>query len=178
MQVIQNYGGVRDLCLIEPKIIVDNRGFFKKVYNISDYLISGINKEFVQDNEVYSRKNVLRGFHVNFAHPQAKLIHVCWGEIYDVVIDLRKDSHTYKKWVGITLSEKNHRELYIPEGCAHGYFALKDSYIHFKVTTYYIPNDEVSFAWNSRDFDIKWPVDDPILNEKDKASVDFSKLEI
>ncbi len=134
--------------------------------------------QFIQDNEVYSNKGVLRGFHVNRRHPQAKLVRTIYGSIYDVVIDLRKDSHTYKKWFGITLSSENKKQLYIPEGFAHAYIALEDSIIQFKVTTHYVLGDELGFAWNSKCFDISWPVMQVIQNETDSNSPDFSEIDM
>lgn len=178
VHIMRDFGGLKGLCLIEPMVFEDNRGFLKEVYNKRDLTEEGINTEFVQDNEAYNKAGVLRGFHVNLVHPQAKFIHVLSGEIYDVAIDLRKDSLTYKKWIGVKLSGTNHKSLYIPEGFGHGYLALTDAYIHFKVTTYWVSGDEIGFAWNSKEFNIDWPNDNPIQNDNDKNSPDFSELSI
>lgn len=171
--------GIKGLCIIETKRFYDNRGYFTEVYNAMEFLEEGLQLQFVQDNEVYSHRGVLRGMHVNISHPQGKLIRVLSGKIFDVVIDLRKESSTYKRWFGIELSSENRKQLYIPEGMGHGYLALTDANVLFKVTTHYVPNDEVGFAWNSGEFKIEWPTMDIkyILNETDKNSKDFSTLD-
>ena len=176
IEVIRNVGGIEGLAVIVPTVYEDNRGYLIESFNNDDLAEVGITDVFVQDNEAYSKKDVLRGFHINRSHPQAKLIRVLDGEIYDVAIDLREGSRTYKKWVGIGLSAQNKKQLYIPEGFGHGYLALTDARILFKVTTHWIAGDEIGFAWNSKEFDVDWPVLNPILNEKDKASSDFSEL--
>ena len=176
--VTRNLGGIEGLCTIEPKVFEDNRGYLKEVYNRRDFIEEGLNTVFVQDNVAFSKKNVLRGFHVNVTHPQAKLICVISGEIYDVAIDLRKNSCTYKKWYGIKLSSENHKQLYIPEGFGHGYLALRDSFIQFKVTTHYLVGDAIGFAWNSTEIGVNWPIINPILNEKDEKSPEYFDLMI
>ena len=108
--------GIQGLCVIEPKMFEDNRGYLFEAYNESDFFEAGLDFHFVQDNEVHSKKGVLRGCHVNRKHPQGKLVRVLSGIIFDVVIDLRKGSSTFKKWCGIKLSSKNKKQLYIPEG--------------------------------------------------------------
>lgn len=178
ISVTRSLSGIKGLCLIEPKVFEDNRGYLMESFNEADLAEIGITDYFVQDNEAYSKKNVLRGFHLNRSHPQAKLVRVLDGAIYDVVIDLRKDSKTCKKCVGVVLSAENKKQLYIPEGFAHGYLALTDARILFKVTTHWISGDEIGFAWNSKGFDIDWPVSQPIQNDKDKNSPDFSVLNI
>lgn len=174
--VAKDVGGIKGLNLIKPKIFSDIRGNFMESYNEMEFSREGLSYHFIQDNEVFSYKGVLRGFHVNVNHPQAKLVRVIVGGIYDVVIDLRKESDTYKKWFSIRLSATNKKQLYIPEGLGHAYLALEDSVVIFKVTTNYIAGDEVGFAWNSKDFDIPWPVREPIQNEKDSTSLDFSEI--
>lgn len=174
--VMHNIGDINGLSIIIPKIFEDNRGYFSEVYNDIDLLEEGITSLFVQDNEQFSKKGVLRGLHVNKKNPQAKLIRVLDGEIFDVVIDLREDSETYKKCYSIILSADNKKQLYIPEKFAHGYFSMTDTRVLFKTTTHWDKNDEIGFAWNSEEFNIDWPVKQPILSEKDKASPDFSWL--
>lgn len=176
IKVFRNIHGIEGLCVIEPKSYDDARGYFMEAYNETEFFQESLEYRFIQDNEVFSYKGVLRGFHVNVNHPQAKLVRVIVGEIYDVVIDLRKESDTYKKWFSIRLSATNKKQLYIPEGFGHAYLALEDSVVIFKVTTNYIAGDEVGFAWNSKDFDIPWPVREPIQNEKDSTSPDFSEI--
>lgn len=176
IQVTRNIGGIEGLHIIEPKVFNDTRGYLMEAYNDSDFQEEGLTYKFIQDNEAFSKKGVLRGFHVNRNHPQAKLIRVVSGEIYDVVIDLRKDSKTYKKWVGVCLSSDNKKQLYIPEGFGHAYQAVEDSVVNFKVTTHWIAGDEIGFAWNSKDFDINWPIEEPIHNDSDRKSPDFSEL--
>lgn len=178
ISVLRDVGNIKGLCVIEPKVIPDNRGFLMEAYNEKEFSDEGFSAKFVQDNEAFSRRGVLRGFHVNRNHPQAKLIRVLDGEIFDVAIDLRINSPTYKKWYGIHLSDENRKQLYIPEGFGHGYLALTDTRILFKVTTHWLAGDEIGFAWNSEEFNIDWPINNPIQNESDKNSPDFSKISL
>lgn len=178
IEVFCNIGGIEGLTIIIPKVFEDNRGYLMESFNNDDLNEVGIVDQFVQDNEAFSKKDVLRGFHVNRSHPQAKLIRVLDGEIYDVAIDLRPDSPSYRKWYGVRLSAENKKQLYIPEGFGHGYLALTDARILFKVTTHWIAGDEIGFAWNSKDFAIDWPVANPIQNDNDRNSPDFSTLSI
>ena len=179
LTIQRDVSGIKGLCVITPRVFYDKRGYFTETYNETEFNEEGLLLRFVQDNEVHSQKGVLRGMHVNVHHPQGKLIRVLYGKIFDVVIDLRKDSSTYKQWYGIELSRENKKQLYIPEGMGHGYLAVTDADVFFKVTTYYIPNDERGFAWNSREFDIDWPLmnKNPILSESDKKSSDFAKID-
>lgn len=167
---------IEGLYVIEPTIFVDDRGTFFEAYNDEVFAAYGINYEFVQDNESVSKKGVLRGMHVNIKHPQAKLVRVLDGAILDVVVDLRKESKTYMSCFSILLSDKNKKQLFIPEGMGHGYLAMEDSRILFKVTTHYIPGDELGFAWNSKEITVEWPVENPIQNDKDKANKDLSEV--
>ena len=164
------------LYVIEPIVFSDNRGTFFEAYNDEVFAKYGINSEFVQDNEVISKKGVLRGMHVNFKHPQAKLIRVLDGKIFDVVIDLRKNSSTYMSCYSICLSSENKKQLYLPEGMGHGYFALEDCRLLFKTTTYYTPDDEIGFCWKSKAITIKWPTDNPIQNDRDKLRKDLFEV--
>ncbi len=176
IEAVHNVGGIDGLTIIIPKVFKDDRGYLMEAFNNSDLAEVGIIDLFVQDNEAFSKRNVLRGLHVNRGNPQAKLVRVLDGAIYDVVIDLRENSKTYKKWYGIELTAMNKKQLYIPEGFGHGYLALTDSRILFKVTAHWLADDEIGFAWNSKEFAIDWPVSNPIQNEKDKHSPDFSEL--
>lgn len=175
LKIQHNVGGIEGLCLIEPALFIGND---LETYNKECFFNSGLDLIFVQDNEVHSKKGVLRGCHVNVKNPQGKLIRTVNGMIYDVVIDLRKGSKTYKKWYGVFLSSKNRKQLYIPKGMGHGYLAVSDADVHFKVTSHYVPNDEIGFAWNSLELGIEWPNIgmEYIFNDKDKANLDFSNL--
>lgn len=164
------------LVVVDPIIFSDNRGDLFEAYNEQIFSTYGLNLKFVQDNEATSKKNVLRGMHVNVKHPQGKLIRVLDGEILDVVIDLRKDSPTYMSCYSILLSDENKKQLYIPEGMGHGYLALQDSRILFKTTTHYIPGDEIGFAWNSKAITVDWGVKEPVQNDRDKSSKDLSEV--
>lgn len=169
-----DYKGIRGLCLLKPQTYHDNRGYFFEAYSEKD--LSFLDKHFVQDNQTYSKAGVLRGFGINIKKPQAKLIRVLSGKIFDVVIDLRKNSSTYLKWSGIELSKENGWQLYIPEGFAHAYLALEDSEVLFKVTTHYIAGNEVGFAWDSKSFSIDWPLSgEPILGDRDKNNPEFQE---
>lgn len=164
------------LYVIKPIIFSDDRGTLFESYNYEVFVSYGLDYKFVQDIESVSKKNVLRGMHVNIKHPQAKLIRVLDGEIFDVVIDLRKDSKTYMSCFSILLSNENKKQLYLPKGMGHGYLAMKDSRILFKVTTHYIPEDELGFAWNSKAVLVNWPVKIPIQNDRDKVSKDLLEV--
>lgn len=164
------------LFVIEPTIFSDNRGDLFEAYNDEVFASHNLELKFVQDNEVNSKKGVLRGMHVNIKHPQGKLIRVLDGEILDVVIDLRKESLTYMSCYSILLSSVNKKQLYIPEGMGHGYLTLQDSRILFKTTTHYIPGDELGFAWNSKAVTVDWGVEVPIQNDRDKACKDLSEV--
>ena len=164
------------LFVIEPTIFFDNRGDLFEAYNDEVFASYNLDLKFVQDNEVTSKKNVLRGMHVNVKHPQGKIIRVLDGEILDVVIDLRKDSPTYMSCYSVHLSGENKKQLYIPEGLGHGYLTLQDSRILFKTTTHYIPGDELGFAWNSKAISIDWGITDPIQNDRDRESKDLFEV--
>lgn len=167
---------ISGLLLIEPSVFSDIRGYLFEAYNDEVFAAHGLNMNFVQDNECFNKKNVLRGMHVNTKHPQGKLIRVLEGEILDVVIDLRKNSLTYMNCFSVLLSSNNHKQLYIPEGMGHGYISTKDSRVLFKTTTHYIPGDELGFAWNSKAINVDWGVEHPILNERDKNNKDLHEV--
>jgi len=155
--------------LIEAKAFLDTRGFFLESFKESSFSSNGINTRFVQDNFSHSTKGVLRGLHYQ-KNPkaQAKLVIALRGEIFDVAVDIRKDSPTYGKWAGEILSENNHKLLYIPEGFAHGFCVLsEEADVLYKVTQEYSPEDEMGIIWNDPEINITWPIDKPILHEKD-----------
>lgn len=177
INVLRDISGIKGLCIIEFPVFTDRRGYLYEAYNDEDFFKSGLNAKFVQDNQAFSKKGVLRGFGVNTKVPQAKLIRVLSGKIFDVVIDLRPDSETFMKWFSTELSDITRKQLYIPQGFGHAYLALEDSEVLFKVTSHYIPGDEVGFAWNSKIFGIAWPLneEDMIFSDKDRANPEFSK---
>ncbi|BCB97300.1 dTDP-4-dehydrorhamnose 3,5-epimerase [Dissulfurispira thermophila] len=159
-----------EVVLIEPKIFEDNRGFFMEIYKYSDFSKFGIRESFVQDNYSKSAKDVLRGLHYQ-KNPmaQGKLVRCFKGEIFDVVVDIRKDSPTYSQWISIILSEENNLMLYIPPVFAHGFVVLSDyAEVVYKCSKEYSPDHEKGIIWNDPDINIKWPVENPILSEKDK----------
>lgn len=175
-----NETNINGLYIIEPAVYKDMRGELFEAYNVNEFIQSGLNERYVQDNEVFSKKGVLRGMHINNVKPQAKLIRVVYGAIYDVVVDLRKDSITYGKYFGIELSEENKKQLYIPKGMGHGYLSLADSRIIFKVSDHFVADGEIGFAYNSKSLSIKWPKVEGgiILNERDKNNPDIAMLDI
>lgn len=175
MIIINAVSEIEGLLKLQSQRHIDSRGYLTEIYNKKDYKGIGLENNFIQDNLVFSKENVLRGFHVNFTNPQAKLITVLSGKIYDVVIDLREKSATHKKCYSTILSSKNGTQLYIPEGIAHGYLALTDTLISFKSTAHYLPGTEIGFAWNSKEFNIKWPIDEKqmIISERDQMNKQY-----
>ncbi|NJE54447.1 dTDP-4-dehydrorhamnose 3,5-epimerase [Thermococcus sp. 21S9] len=161
---------IQDVILIKPKVFGDERGFFMETYKKPDFERAGIHEEFVQDNQSHSRYGVLRGLHFQREpYAQAKIVRVVRGVIYDVVVDLRKNSPTFGKWVGVILSEFNKWQLYIPRGFAHGFVVLSDvADVVYKVDNVYAPDHEGGIIWNDPELGIDWPVDEPIVSEKDK----------
>ena len=160
-----------DVLLIEPKKFEDARGFFYESFNQDRYAEIGITKDFVQDNISRSVKNTLRGLHYQVGKPQAKLVSVIKGEVFDVVVDIRKNSPTFGKWFGQILSDKNHYQLYIPEGFAHGFCVLSDTAdFMYKCTDYYYPQGDRGIRFDDADINIQWPIElsKAILSDKDK----------
>ena len=149
---------IEGLVLIEPTVHGDDRGYFSETYNQNDFREAGIDAVFVQDNESMSKKCVLRGLHFQKEFPQAKLVRVIEGSVFDVAVDMRKGSSTYGKWHGEILTEENHRQFFIPEGFAHGFLVLSDrARFCYKVTDFYHPGDEGGVAWNDPGIGIEWP---------------------
>ena len=164
------------LLTIEPQIFADPRGMFYEVYSESRYEEHGI-PCFVQDNHSISKKGVVRGLHYQVNPGQNKLVRVTRGEIFDVAVDIRKQSPTYGKWWGLSLSETNNFQLYIPIGFAHGFCVLSElAEVLYKCSDYYSPENERGILWNDPDLAIDWPVKDPILSEKDAVYPLFSEL--
>ena len=167
---IFNKTDIEGVYIIEPKVFGDSRGYFMETYNKEDFDKAGLKYNFVQDNQSKSHKGVLRGLHFQTKHPQSKLVRVVSGEVFDVAVDLRKDSKTYGKWVGVILSEDNKRMFMIPRGFAHGFVVLSDSAeFTYKCDDFYHPEDDGGIMWNDPDINIKWPYEGEIdLSAKDK----------
>ena len=163
---------IEGVYVIEPTAFGDHRGYFMEVYNQNDFLAAGLDYTFVQDNQSSSRKGVLRGLHFQKTHPQAKLVRVLKGEVFDVAVDLRKDSATYGKWVGVLLSGENNKQFMIPRGFAHGFLVTSDyAEFAYKCDDFYHPEDEGGLIWNDPDIAIQWPeVEEILLSEKDKKN--------
>ena len=160
---------IPDVILIDAQTFPDDRGYFSESFKESEFLLNGIKTKFLQDNYSYSVRGVLRGLHYQ-KNPkaQAKLITVFKGKIFDIAVDIRKNSSTYGNWVGEILSEENHKSLYIPEGFAHGFCVLSDdAYVFYKVTQEYSPEHARGITWNDSKLNITWPIDTPLLHEKD-----------
>ena len=172
--------GIKDLYIIEPEVFGDNRGYFMESYNKNTFLKLGLDYDFVQDNQSKSKKGVLRGLHFQKKYPQAKLVRVIEGEVFDVAVDLRKNSPTFGKWFGVLLSDENKRMFMIPRGFAHGFVVLSESATFtYKCDEFYHPEDEGGINWNDKEIDIKWPIDfEPILSEKDKRHPCLKEVEL
>jgi len=156
--VEKNINGIEGLCVITPAVHGDSRGYFMETYNQQDMEAAGINYTFVQHNQSMSTKGVLRGLHFQKQYPQTKLVRVIKGEVFDVVVDLRRDSETYGKWHGELLTEENKRQFLIPRGFAHGFLVLSDiAEFCYLVDDFYHPNDEGGIAWNDPEIGIVWP---------------------
>ena len=161
---------INGVFVVEQKCYGDNRGYFMETYKKEDFDAAGLNYVFVQDNQSSSRKGVLRGLHFQKTHPQAKLVRVLKGQVFDVAVDLRKDSNTYGQWAGILLSDENKKQFMIPRGFAHGFVVVSDyAEFAYKCDELYHPEDEGGIAWDDPDIGITWPqVGEIILSEKDK----------
>lgn len=177
MNVIKT--NITDVVIIEPKVFSDERGFFLETFQADRYRdVVGIELPFVQDNHSRSAKNVLRGLHFQKTKPQGRLVRVVCGEVFDVAVDMRKDSPTYGQWTGVLLSEENKRQVWIPPGLAHGFVVLSEvADFEYKCTDYYDPTDEGCLIWNDPTVAIEWPEGiEPILSTKDKLGLTFSEL--
>lgn len=158
IKVNKNVNGIEGLSIIEPTVHGDNRGYFYETYNLNDMKEAGLDMVFVQDNQSMSTKGVLRGLHFQKQYSQCKLVRVIKGSVFDVAVDLRKDSKTYGKWYGVVLSEQNKKQFLIPKGFAHGFLVLSDiAEFCYKVTDFYHPGDEGGLAWNDPEIGIEWP---------------------
>lgn len=167
------------LLIIDPLVHGDSRGFFVEMYQQRRFADAGITAQFVQDNLSRSGHGTLRGLHYQIKRPQGKLISVLSGEVFDVVVDLRRSSPAFGTWLGMRLTAEHHRCMYVPPGCAHGFYVLSESADFFyKCTDYYAPEHERTLAWNDPDLAIDWPLAGaPTLSEKDRRGVPFKEAE-
>ena len=159
---------IPDVLIFEPKVFDDGRGFLLEIYKRADYMAAGVPCDFVQDNWSHSRQGVLRGLHYQLQHPQAKLVTVISGAIFDVVVDLRQGSPFFGKWAGLELSAENKKQIFIPQGFAHGFCVKSTSAdVLYRSSDYYDPADQYGVFWNDPGLGIAWPVSNPIVSEKD-----------
>lgn len=167
-----------DVLIIEPDIFGDDRGYFLETYRANRYAEAGLEVKFVQDNLSYSQRGVLRGLHFQQPHAQGKLVTVLAGEVFDVAVDIRRGSPTFGKWTGVTLSEKNHRQLWVPNGFAHGFCVTSESALFaYKCTEYYHPETEYCIRWDDESIAIDWPIKTPVTSDKDNAGQLLSDIE-
>jgi dTDP-4-dehydrorhamnose 3,5-epimerase len=171
---------IHDVLVIEPKVFGDERGWFTESFNTADFAVAiGLHVDFVQDNHSFSRQWTLRGLHYQLENIQGKLVRVVAGNVFDVVVDIRQDSPTYGKWVGIELSAENHQQLWIPPKLAHGFLVLSETAeFLYKTSDYYHPQSEVCLAWNDPAVGIEWPLPvgiAPNMNAKDLAGLSWEK---
>ncbi len=163
---------IEGLCVIEPTVFRDERGYFTETYSKRDFEEAGLDMEFVQDNQSMSSKGILRGMHYQINHPQGKLVRALQGRVFDVAVDMRKGSVTYGKWFGVELSDENMKQFYIPQGFAHGFMVLSDTAVFaYKCTDFYHPGDEGGIRYNDPDINIEWPIEPGMeisLLERDK----------
>ncbi|EGQ9613084.1 dTDP-4-dehydrorhamnose 3,5-epimerase [Vibrio cholerae] len=181
MKVIET--DIPDVKIIEPTVFGDERGFFMETWNQKRFeeLVTGKSTQFVQDNHSKSKKGILRGLHYQTENTQGKLVRVVSGEVFDVAVDIRKNSPTFGKWVGVYLSAENKRQLWIPEGFAHGFYVTsEEAEFVYKCTDYYNPKAELSLRWDDIALNINWPISNrPILSQKDEQALtlnDFLRL--
>ena len=164
---------LNDVVILEPKVFGDERGFFLEAYNEETFRGFGLPTRFMQDNHSGSRKGVLRGLHYQLKHPQGKLVRALRGEIFDVAVDLRRDSAQFGEWFGVVLSAENKRSLWVPAGFGHGFLVMSEfAEVSYKATDLYAPEFERSILWNDPAIGIVWPLDgEPTLSAKDKVGI-------
>ncbi|MBW2465923.1 MAG: dTDP-4-dehydrorhamnose 3,5-epimerase [Deltaproteobacteria bacterium] len=170
-----------DVILVEPDVFGDNRGFFMETWHAEKFAKGGIVADFVQDNHSRSGQGILRGLHYQINNPQGKLVRVLNGEVFDVAVDLRKNSPTFGKWIGIHLSAENKKMLWVPPGFAHGFYVISpQADFFYKCTEFYTPENERAILWNDPDLAIDWPLVEgkkPVLAPKDEAALPFNEAE-
>ncbi len=180
MQLLET--DIPDLLIIEPKVFGDERGFFLESWNRQAFVDAGLDLDFVQDNHSRSQQGILRGLHYQIRHPQGKLVRVTLGSVFDVAVDLRKSSPTFGRWVGLQLSETNHRMLWIPPGFAHGFYVTSPvADFMYKCTDIYAPEYERTICWDDETLAIDWPLvggKPPMLSEKDAEGAAFMNVEV
>lgn len=173
---------IPDVRILQPRVFGDARGYFMETWNRRTLSDRGLDLDFVQDNQSGSSRGVLRGLHYQIGRPQGKLVRVLCGEIFDVAVDLRRDSPTFGKWTGVTLSAEAPRQLWVPEGFAHGFLVLSDrAEIAYKCTDFYAPEEERTLLWNDETVGIQWPLEPgraPLLSDKDAAGVPLDDAEV
>jgi dTDP-4-dehydrorhamnose 3,5-epimerase len=163
--------------VFEPKVFGDERGFFMETWHTERYRAAGLPSRFVQDNLSFSQRGVLRGLHFQNPEQQGKLVFVLQGEVYDVAVDIRVGSPTFGRWTAVTLSSENKRQLYVPEGFAHGFLVTSDAALFaYKCTAKYNAKAEAGILWNDPGIGIEWPIDDPVLSEKDSSAPPLAEL--
>jgi dTDP-4-dehydrorhamnose 3,5-epimerase len=156
------------LVVVEPAVFEDPRGMFMELWHQGRYAAQGLTVGFVQDNLSLSRRGILRGLHFQNPNPQAKLLQVLQGEVFDVAVDLRRSSPTFGRWHGLALSAQNKRQFFVPPGFAHGFAVLSETaLLYYKCSAFYCPKDELALRWDDPDLAIRWPVEHPVLSEKD-----------
>ena len=180
IQVENNCGGIEGLKVITPKVFGDNRGYFMETWNEREFAEAGIDVKFVQDNQSFSSKGVLRGLHFQKEFAQAKLVRVLDGEVYDVAVDIRKGSPTWGKHFGVVLTGENKKQFFIPKNFAHGFVVLSDTATFaYKCTEFYHPEDEGGIMWNDPKIGIEWPIPEgvePSLSDRDKLGGDLASI--
>ena len=165
---------IEGVLLIKPRIWGDARGYFVETWQKERYEAAGINLPFVQDNHSMSRRGILRGLHYQKTRPQGKLVSVSLGRVFDVAVDIRKGSPTFGKWFGAELTQENQWQMWIAPGLAHGFAVVsEEAHFHYKCTDYYCPGDEAGIRWNDPDIAVAWPVENPLLSEKDTTAPFF-----
>ena len=164
--------------VIEPAVYGDSRGFFLETFNQKRYAEAGLDRRFLQDNHSRSSRGVLRGLHYQLNHPQGKLVMAIKGEIFDVAVDIRRGSPTFGKWVGVNLSEENHKQLFVPEGFAHGFCVLSETAdVIYKCTEVFTPGDDYGILWSDETVGIDWPISEPSLSEKDAKNPRLAEVD-
>jgi dTDP-4-dehydrorhamnose 3,5-epimerase len=173
---------IPEVVVIEPKVFHDDRGFFLETFQAEKYRAAGVQAPLVQDNHSGSRRGVLRGLHYQVRRPQGKLVSVVAGEVFDVAVDLRRSSPTFGRWVGVTLSADDHRQMWVPPGFAHGFYVLSEwAEITYKVTDYYDPEGERTLLWDDAGVGVRWPLLDgrpPLLSPKDARGRPLSEADL
>ena len=171
---------IPDVKIIEPNVFGDERGFFMETWQQKQFeeLVTGKPTQFVQDNHSKSKKGILRGLHYQTENTQGKLVRVVSGEVFDVAVDIREGSATFGQWVGVYLSSENKRQLWIPEGFAHGFYVTSaEAEFVYKCTNYYQPESEICISWNDTDINIEWPFnEEPLMSKKDKNGINLASL--